>query len=158
MKGNHGKQPEAVARLKGTYKPYKYPDSIQDGGLVYLTSVPEPPEKLNAIGAKFWEDILGGAIGIKGYIAIHDIFMFADLCYIYQLKEAAIKDIELFGNTTVDENGKRVKSIGYVIYKETLKDFQTLCREFGLSPSSRTAIKFHERGEEKEDPLKDFVL
>jgi P27 family predicted phage terminase small subunit len=158
LKGNHGRQPEAIAKLKGVYQPYKYPNSNQNNGLVYLTSLPNPPIKLNEIGAKFWNDILGGAIHINGYIAIHDIFMFEELCYIYQLKEAAIKDIELFGNTTLNDKGKREKSIGYILYKETLKDFYMLCKEFGLSPSSRTVIKFQTQKEEKEDILQMFSL
>lgn len=158
MKGNHGKQPEAIAKLKGVYRPSKYPDSINNGGITYLTNLPNPPERLNSVGSEFWNNILGGAISIHGYIAVHDIYMFEELCYNYQTMTAAKKDIELFGNTEINANGQRVKSIGYQIYKETLKDFQVLCKEFGLSPSSRNAIKFQEKGEKKEDLLSDFAL
>lgn len=157
MKGNHVTQPEAVAKLKGVYRPSKYPDSVQDSGITFLTIVPEPPKRLNAIGIEFWSNILGGAIHIDGYIAVHDIYMFEELCYIYQLMTAAKKDIELFGNTEITQSGQRIKSVGYQIYKDTLKDFQTLCREFGLSPSSRNAIKFKQQGEKKES-LEDFKI
>lgn len=155
---NFGKQPKAIAKLKGTHQPCRYPETILDGGLVFLTQIPTPPKRLGAIGTEFWNNILGGAIGINGYIAIHDIYMFEELCYVYQTMTKAKDDIEIFGNTTVTESGQRVRSIGYQIYKESLKDFQSLCREFGLSPSSRNSLKFQEYGEKKTDPLAAFSL
>lgn len=150
MKGNHGKQPEAVARLKGTYKPYKYPNTLSDDGIVYLTTLPNPPDGLNDIGALFWNNILGGAININGYIAIHDIYQFELLCYTYQLMELAKKDIELFGTSIITESGKREKSFGYQMFKENARDFNMLCKNFGLDPSSRTVIKFKSHGDKKD--------
>lgn len=148
-------QPAAMAKLKGYYRADRHRDEIADGGILFLSSVPEPPERLTEHGRKFWNDILGEAIHIKNYIAIQDIFMFEELCYNYQMMTNAKIDIEMFGISEVGEDGIRRKSIGYTIYKEASKDFAILCKEFGLSPSSRTGIKIvsnSEKEPESSDP------
>lgn len=154
---NNKKQPEAIARLKGVYKPSKYPDSIQDAGITYLTAVPEPPDRLNAIGQKFWIDILSGAVHIQKYIAVNDIFIFEELCYCYQIMTAAKKDVEMFGHSEM-YGGRRVRSFGSMMYKDALQDFTRLCREFGISPSSRSNIKFQGGDSEEADEFADLSV
>lgn len=152
-------QPAAIAKLKGTYREDRYKDQLAEDGLVFLSRVPEPPEILNEDGKYFWNSILTQGVAISGYIAVQDIFIFEELCFTYQQMSAAKKDIKKSGNTNVDENGNRHKSIAYIIYKEALKDFGVLCREFGLSPSSRTGMKIATRGENKEaDKYADLKL
>lgn len=152
------KQPTAIVKAKGYYRADRYPDEAVENGVVFLTTVPEPPLRLKGEGVNFWNSILGEAIHISGYIAVQDIFIFEQLCYTFQTMTSAQSDIELFGNTEIDQNGNRRPSAGYRIYKESLKDFITLCREFGLSPSSRGNIKFTAKGEGKKDLKEQFKL
>lgn len=150
-------QPTALVKLKGNYRPSRYKDDLAEEGVVFLTDIPEVPKFLEEEGKEFWLSILSEAINIVGYIAVQDIFMFEELCYNYQVMVNAKKDIKKFGNTEINKNGQRTKSIGYIIYNESLKNFQSLCREFGLSPSSRTGVKLSQQTK-KNQPFSDIKL
>lgn len=149
--------PAAIAKLKGNYKKSRYGSEVEpnltDNN---LSSIPQVPPRLDNEGGRFWTAILSDAVKIDGYMANWDLFIFEELCYNYQTMIAAKKDIEINGNTSISPAGVRVHSIGYKIYKESSKDFIQLCREFGLSPSSRSGIVLMTKGKEDNEP--DFEI
>lgn len=145
--------PKAVAKLKGNYRPSRYDDKIEPTRETnLLTTIPQPPDRLDDEGSRFWIAILSDAVQMDGYLSRWDLFMFEELCYNYQTMIAAKKDIEINGNTTITPTGVRVHSIGYRTYKESSKDFIQLCREFGLSPSSRTGVSLITKSLDNDEP------
>ena len=152
------KQPAAIVKLKGYYRPSRNGDELSVAGLQYLTEIPPHPECLTEDGQNHWDMIIGAAIQIEGYFAVTDILMFEQLCYTYQLMNEAQRNIKKYGMFRATGD-KDIKATGFTkTYLELTKIYITLCREFGLSPSSRTSIKFQDSGEKREDLLADFAL
>jgi len=126
------RQPEAIAKMKGTYRKDRYNNStVNVIGLEYLDHVPEPPKHLNEEGINYWNTSLSHLIKIKFLIAKVDLYIFADLCYNYQLIIECINKLEL-------SKGSLGKNPYQSILNKSIKTYLGLCREFGLTPSSRT--------------------
>lgn len=152
------KMPKAVAIAKGNYRPSRYEDELGMVGLQYLTSVPPFPESLNEDGQGLWNSVISQAILIEGYFAVTDIMMFEQLCYTFQLIQEAQRNIKKYGMYRATAE-KDIKITAFTrSYMELTKMYINLCREFGLSPSSRTGIKFMERGDLKPESLSDFKI
>lgn len=154
------KQPAAIVKMKGNYRPSRYKDEIAESGILFLCEIPEAPITLNDIGRNLWQNIISDSINIKGYFAIRDMLMFEQLCYTYQLMRESQEKINKFGIYTISDsgNGKDIKQSSFLrSYMDLVKTFIVLCREFGLSPSARAGLKISERGE-KFDPLAAFSL
>ena len=146
-----------MAKLKGNYRPSRYKDELTPEGLQYIKEVPSYPLSLNEDGKYLWDSILGSAIHLNGFIAIHDLFMFEQLCYTHQLICEAQQDIKKYGMFRLTEKKEAKSSAFFRSYMELVKTYIVLCREFGLSPSSRDGIKIISKTEVY-DPLKEFVL
>ena len=151
------KQPAALAKLKGYYRPSRYKDELSPAGLLFLDEVPDPPEALNSDGVRLWEGVIKGAIAIEGYFAVHDLFLFEQLCQTYQMLCEAQRNLKNYGMYRVNEKKEVRASAFSKNYLEIVKTYLVLCREFGLSPSSRDSIKLMSKSENK-DPYQGLVL
>lgn len=162
MTGKRGfaTQPEAIAKQKGTYRKDRYiKDSQKNEGLEYLNHVPKPPEHLNKVGIEFWNTNLEYLIQVNELIATIDLYLFAELCYIWQTMAECMDKINEFGLTTIDNKGNKKVSIYYQTYMRFNKTFLALSRDFGMTPSSRSNMKFEpKKTEPKKDPLAEFQL
>ena len=146
-----------MAKLKGDYRPSRYKEEPIPEGLQFIKEVPPYPLSLNEEGQYLWDSILKSAIHLDGFIAVHDLFMFEQLCYIYQLICEAQRDIKKYGMFRLTEKKEAKASSFFRSYMELVKTYIVLCREFGLSPSSRDGIKIISKTEVY-DPLAGFVL
>ena len=162
MTGKRGicTQPEAIAKLKGTYRKDRYKKEGQKiEGLEYLDHVPEPPEYLNKIGIEFWNTNLEYLIQVNELIATIDLYLFAELCYKWQSMAECTAKINEFGIMVTDNKGKVRESVYYKTYIRMNKTFLEISRHFGMTPSSRGNMNFEPKKPEPEiDTLKDFSL
>jgi P27 family predicted phage terminase small subunit len=162
MTGKRGfcTQPEAIAKKKGTYRKDRYKkETTKLEGLEYLDHVPEPPEHLNKVGIEFWNTNLESLIQIENLIATIDLYLFADLCYLWQSMAECTDKIKEFGLMVTDNKGKVRESIYYKTYIRMNKTFLELSRHFGMTPSSRSNMNFEpQKTELIKDPLEGFKL
>lgn len=162
MTGKRGfvTQPEQIAKLKGVWRSDRYKkDNQKIEGLEYLNHVPEPPEYLNKVGIEFWNTNLEYLIQVNELIATIDLYLFADLCYLWQSMAECTAKIKEFGLMVKDNKGNVRESVYYKTYIRMNKTFLELSRHYGLTPSSRSNMNFEPKKTEPEiDTLKDFSL
>lgn len=157
MKPGFKKQPAAIVKMKGNFRPSRYKDDFPLIGMQYLKHVPPYPDSLTEDGQKQWDGIISAAIQIHGYFAVTDIGMFEQLCYTYQCMTEAQRNIKKYGAYRATQD-KDIKMTGFMkSYMDLCKMYIALCREFGLSPSSRAGLQIMKK-EEKFDPLAGFSL
>ena len=151
-------QSESEAKLKGTFRKDRYSNKQERiEGLNYLDSLPEAPDTLNEDGKRYWNTTLGNLIQNNYLIAKIDLYVFAQLCYNYQLLMEFTKEMNEKGQTYIDNKGKVRISIYVRMYSETFKTYLSIARMFGLTPASRENL--HSKPEEsKKELLKDFQL
>jgi len=134
------KQSEATARKKGTYRKdrYKSPERIE--GFIYLESIPEPPSLLNEHGVNYWNTTLNGLLESGALIATVDLYLFTDLCYLWQSMAECTEKINEHGYTITDHKGIEKVSPYYKTYIRLNKSFISLSKMFGLTPVSRSIL------------------
>jgi len=151
-------QSEDTARMKGTYRKDRYvKKETKIEGLIYLESVPAPPDSLNNDGKRYWNTTLNGLIKEGALIAEIDLYLFETLCYNYQLLMEFEKEMREKGQYYTDNKGKTRVSPLLGMYSRTFRMFLTTSKMFGLTPASRANIKIKPK-EEENDLLKYFSL
>jgi phage terminase small subunit len=139
------KQPKAIAKIKGTYQPVRYENTVPDSKVSFVNTIPEPPIILTSEKAKeYWYAVLSEASNIYGWIAKVDLALFTNLCVTYGLLCSAqekVQDCQY--NGFVDENDHGTTSVSAVLKSYiTLSDqFTKLSKEFGITPSARGSLK-----------------
>ena len=139
-------QPEAIAKMKGLYRPSRHKDHIAAEGksLEWVHNViPSPPEDLSEFAKKVWTTQLAEAQKVFGYIGFIDLLLFTEYCYL--VGEMEFLKNETFGQRTyTDDNGvKRINPLWSELNK-LRKDFMRISQEFGFGPSSRTRVKLEQ--------------
>lgn len=129
-------QPAVIAKIKGTDRKDRYTDDILDiKGIDFIyNELPTPPDDFPPYAVIKWNEKLGQAQKLYGYISYLDLTMFEEYCITYsELRSVRMKiakpgpdfDYRLW--------------LGH--YHKLRASFIQLSREFGFSPSSRTGIK-----------------
>lgn len=134
------KQPAALAKAKGTYRPSRNEDEIADSGaLDFVTRdyKPDPPASLDEVACKIWVGLIGEACKLDGYISTVDLVLFEVYCKCY----SEMLELETEDRTYTDENGVKRLNPLFKCYQDTRKEFIRLSAEFGFSPAARTRIK-----------------
>lgn len=154
MIGKRGpkKQPAELAKLKGTFEARRYGGTDDIGEFIFLTTKPNPPERLGLNGAEMWNRIFDCIIHIANYISIQDCISLEQICYNYQIMNEAQDDLDKNGITitTVTQKGENKQvNPAFKVYNETYRNFLSGLREFGLTPSSRGSIQFASYKKEK---------
>ena len=146
------KQPKALAVLKGTYQKCRHEDQIQESmelDFVFNT-LPNAPIEVGEFGSKYWQQTLGQAQKVFGYISFLDLGMFTELCKVYN--DMRILESQFNGQPYImkDANGKPIQNPIYVALKEARADFGKLSRDFGFTPVARTRIKLEQQKQQIE--------
>ena len=151
------KQPEAIARLKNTWRKDRYKNNMETTEQNYLKSIPQPPPFLNGDGLELWNTMLVELILIDGLMTNKDLPEFGILCLHYQNMIESDRILQEKGKTITDTNGKSRTRPEWNIFNDSFKNYNLLCRNFGLDPASRSNIKLQSKVIE-DDPLKAFSL
>lgn len=152
---NNKKQPEAIAKLKGIYRPCRFGGVKNTEGMQFIKDMPSPPDNLDENGKGLWIYIFESLMYINGYIAKQDIPTLELLCYQYQILKVAQIDLKERGLIIKkrDKDGSiiEIQNPSWKTYNEAIKVYLQITREFGLTPSSRSGIKIAEYGKIGED-------
>ena len=151
-------QPAEMAKAKGLYRPSRHGNLLDMPKHEILTAVPKPPEVLNEHGSKFWFDMLTQLLKVKGLIQIPDLPTFQMMAYKYQVWYECAEILKTESKWIIDDKGNTKENPIINTMEKAEKIFISLAREFGCTPSARNTLKVAKEDEEKEDPLKNFVL
>lgn len=152
------RQPAEIAKRKGLYRPSRHGNIDEKIPLEHLSEVPAPPEILNTHGAVFWNDMLTELLKVKGLITIPDLPAFQIMATKYQTIVECNELLKVQSKWITDDKGNVKENPVCQTLEKAEKLFIQLATHFGCTPSARNNLKVAKEDEEKEDPLKDFVL
>ena len=126
-----------------------------------LDELPPPPDFLDEIGQKEWNEKIRLLDKMKNLHAT-DLGMLAALCkefsnYVRAEKEASDKARYY----ALKDDGGKVKYWGvhpvHSIAQQHLKAYIQLCNEFGFSPASRSSIGIKGESRQEKDPFEELL-
>ena len=122
MTGKRGfvSQPREVAIAKGTYRKDLHGE-VNKPDLVFLKTVPTPPESLNEVGQLCWNVLLSELVNIDGLITPVYLMSFEMLCVSYQVYRQALPETkDLFDYD--ERTGRRTANPAIKIMNEASLD------------------------------------
>lgn len=144
-------KPTALKQIEGTYrKDRAVSNEVQPTIEVNLTA----PADLNEWGAKYWADIMS-EYGKIGLVTKVDVGALHSLCYWFGLMNEAA-DIVSAKGLEVEVEKVTPKGESYTVTEtnpmiavadKAFKNYLAMCREFGLTPASRTRISAPDQSE-----------
>jgi phage terminase small subunit len=143
------KEPSAIAKVKGTYQPCRHKDDVADSGIDFVyKNIPMPPGDMGKVASKFWTETLSMCAVVYGYVSFLDLAVFRVYCEMYEEMEEIKAEMTETGQ-------RRWRSEDYKLLKELRKEFFTIAKDFGFTPSARRGIQLVQRkDEQKQDEFK----
>ena len=137
-------KPTALKKLEGTYRKDRgVENEIQPTIEVNL----QAPDDLNEWGQKYWIDIMSeyGKLGLITKVdvgALHSVcYWFGLMCEAQDIVSAKGLEVEI---ERVSAKGERYMNTEtnpmIAVADKAFKNYLSICREFGLTPASRTKI------------------
>lgn len=152
------RKPAAILKAEGNYRPSRQPkNEVQPTIEVGLT----PPNDLNEWGAKYWLDIMSEYVSI-GLVTRVDIEALHSCCTWYGLMREA-QDIVAAKGLEVEVEKVTPKGDSYTVTEtnpmiavadKAFKNYIAMCKEFGLTPASRSRISAPDK--QPDDPFDKF--
>jgi P27 family predicted phage terminase small subunit len=152
------RKPTELKKAEGTYRKDRAPKTeIQPTIEVGLT----PPSDLNEWGQKYWVDIMNEYVSI-GLVTRVDIEALHSCCTWYGLMREA-QDIIAAKGLEVEVEKVTPKGESYTVTEtnpmimvadKAFKNYIAMCREFGLTPASRSRISAPDK--KPDDPFDKF--
>lgn len=146
------RKPTALHKREGTYRPARHGDEVEFDS---PESLKEPPKYLNKKAADLWRERADSLVD-AGVLTVMDAAMFADLCELEAEYRAIMQ--KLRGKFAVDsarEDGAKVKNPLWQVARDMLQQINSMRRDFGFSPVSRTKVPTPKESE-KENPFAQF--
>ncbi len=133
--------PVAIHKARGTYRESRH------GGQLEIEPPKTKPRMPSWIapGAKKWWKKLSGPLFDYGLLTEADIIAVGTLCDLLSQYEEAQALIAEHGYLAESQNGSVYQHPAVGIANKTRKDILQWCREFGMTPSSRSKIAVNER-------------
>jgi len=134
--------PGKIHQLHGTYRPDR-----QGKELSVESILPDPPENLEEVALIEWNRI-APQLHKLGVLTELDTTLLHMYCVVFsrwiraEQKIAEIKNKE--GEISETPNGYHQQSVWLQISNQCIKQTQSLCAEFGLSPATRARLRFIE--------------
>lgn len=143
--------PANVHRLHGTYRTDRHGGELK---VDTLFAIPDPPGRLSAIGAAEWRR-LAPELHKLGLLTALDLTTLEMYCTVYArwiAAELALKGENTPG-ITLSPNGYPQQSVNLQITNASIKQLQSLCAEFGMTPATRARLRMIEKQPEQLDLL-----
>jgi P27 family predicted phage terminase small subunit len=127
-------------QLDGTFRPGRH--STNEPQIGSPESLREPPGYLSDTAAAIWRDRIGPLLDSR-IITVADAPMFADLCQLEADYRSITAELQEFGFIvdSAREDGARVKNPAWQIAREMLQHINSMRRDFGMSPVSRSKVE-----------------
>jgi len=148
-------QPKAIAELKETARPVRYPSNEEAVTFRNISEIPIPPSTLNTLGQATWNGILSELVAIKGLITTMDLRLFEQYCQEYSNLVEMRERLKFEGYIIENEKGDPIVNPLHKVVNDSLSWVNKISQQFGFSPSTRTGIRL-EHGKNKVDPLAKF--
>lgn len=144
------KQPQAIAKLKGTYRPVRYGGDQTKTELDFINAdsgYPDPPEFLEEKGRRQWVSIMKKAAIMGNWICWEDLPSLEAYCRAYDdmVSSAGAERYEFL------KDGRRVLSAEYKLFKESALLLDRLSQRFGLDPSAKSSFNWGKDDENEDD-------
>lgn len=125
-----------------------------------VPQAPECPEWLTGEGKRMW-DKLAPQLENLGLLTEIDGEAFAAACQAWNDYVESIKTIKEKGRTYKYKNQggfeNETERPEVKVANKAIEQFRTFCREFGLTPASRTRIKIDMPESKEADPMEELV-
>jgi len=139
LEGNPGKRPIGEELIKAP------PDDF------------DCPSWLNRYAKEEWAR-LAPALRAQGVLTMLDVNAFAAYCEAYARWRDAEEHIEKYGATFETPSGYIQQTPYVAIANKAIKDMQSFCNEFGLTPASRARIlAASDSKSSQEDPMEQLL-
>lgn len=145
MTAGRPRKPAAQKRREGTYR------ADRDASLELQAAEPDPPEYLTAAARVHWKRIVP-LLAAQELLSAIDGDALAMLCLAFVEYFEADKAIAANGLTGETDKGYSYALPEVGIRTTAWKKIVTLCKQFGMTPSSRAALKVKPNAEEA-DPI-----
>jgi P27 family predicted phage terminase small subunit len=130
--------PTWVKELRGTLQPGDRDSEPRPDEAIY---VPPPAEiRSRPVACEFWQSHLPLLVKNRMITEV-DMAQFALLCLAFEDLIEADEELRTNGKTQRTENGYLVQSPWVSFRDQAWKRYVEMCREFGLTPSSRSKVK-----------------
>jgi len=125
---------------------------VLDGVSSEKRGMPKPPIWLKAEAMKEWKR-LAPELMAEGLLTEVDRGMLVLLCQSWADYVGAIQRIQKRGHVFTTPQGFRAKNPDITIMNEAFKHYFDACKQFGLSPMSRTKLKLRKPKVKDEDKV-----
>lgn len=143
------KKPAAAHKRNGTYRPGKH------GGPALKVEVPIAPPDLSPVAAAQWA-VIGAELAAAGLIATIDRTAFRALCESIAVYLDAMDEIAKNGLIIrVGKNKYPMQNPAVSIRNNTWTQIVTACKQFGMTPSSRTGL--HVESKQDDDDVSGIL-
>ncbi len=163
--GRRGIKPQPLAELKKKdyYRPSRHDDQIakiDDGsGLNYVhNGLPLPPERFSDKAVDIWNETLGQAQKVQGYISFIDLKLFEQYCEVYAELTNLNEECKNTNMYYTDDKGNVKEHPIFRTRKEKRAMFIKISQEFGFSPSSRTRVVLEQTKDKPKPKEDDFTI
>ena len=151
-------QPAAIAKDKGDYRPSRHGAMENKPDLDFLRTVPDAPQSLNEVGQWCWNALLSNLVQIEGLIAPVYLITFETLCVAYQVYRQALPEVQKGLTETDPKTGRSVAKPEVKIMMDAIKTFNTIGREYGITPSSMDRLTLKPKDEGENDEFQDLEV
>lgn len=144
--------PTWLKELRGTLQPGEANDEPRPEGALY---VPPPTEiRTRPVACEYWQTHLPLLVKNRMITEV-DMAQFALLCLAFEDFIEADEELRTHGKTQRTENGFLVQSPYVAFRDQAWKRYVDLCKEFGMTPSSRSRVKIQIIGGGAHSPVAD---
>jgi len=129
-----------MKRLRGNPGKRALPGPGEEPSPDLMIALGEPPAFLKDAGRAEWHRI-GPQLISLGLLTEADMLMFVTYCMNVDMLIESWEDICANGYTVAGRLGSEVKNPAVSAFATATKALTTLCREFGMTPSSRARMR-----------------
>jgi len=130
------KKPTAIHKLDGTFRPDRHNGNepqIESSG-----ELKKPPQRLSKEARAIWREEAPPLID-AGIFTVADVGMFTDLCELQALYRQTMEKINC-EFVTEGLSGQQVKNPLWSVARDLIDRVNSMRRDFGLSPVSRSKV------------------
>lgn len=141
--------PASIHKLHGNYRANRHGLGLEAEA---MDDIPVPPGRLAAVGAAEWRR-LAPELHKMGVLTALDLTTLEMYCTVYARWINAERMLQPGEEVAETPNGFQQQSAWLLVVNNCIKQMQSLCAEFGMTPATRARIRMIEKQPEQLDLL-----